>query len=452
MTEIVVIMLVSFVILLGMDVPIAVAIAGATFLCVIAAGGDAAFIVANKLANGVDKFALLAIPFFVLSGLLMGHGGIAHRLMNFASVLVGWLPGGLSYVNTVTCMLFGSISGSAAAAVSSVGGFMIPEMNEKGYPKEFNVAVTTTAATTGLIIPPSNVMIVYSVAAGSVSVAALFLAGILPGILVGLAIMSVCLMRTLQGKLGKGERLPVVGDTKGEQFRSVVGIVWGGFAQAALSLLLVVIVIGGILSGIFTATEAAAIAVAYSFYLAVVHYREVKIGEIPGILLQAGITTAIVMLLIGASSGMSWLLASQNIPQAVSAGLINMSDNPLVLLLVINILLLIVGTFMDMTPAVLIFTPILLPVMQKIGQAWGLSEAEVAIHFGIVIIANLCIGLCTPPVGSCLFIGCSVGKTTIAKITPTLIPFFLAMIGALLLITYWPAISLLVPGWFGLPK
>jgi len=450
--EIIVIMLVSFVILMALDVPIAVTIAGATFLCVVATGGDASFIVANKMANGIDSFTLLAIPFFVLSGLLMGQGGIAHRLINFAAVLVGWLPGGLAYVNAVTCMLFGSISGSASAAVSSVGSFMIPEMNRKGYPKEFNVALTTTAATTGLIIPPSNIMIVYSMAAGSVSVAALFLAGILPGIVMGLAIMGVCLLRTMQGMTGKGERLQVVGNTRGERLRSVMALLWTGFSQAALSLLLVVIVIGGILSGIFTATEAAAIAVAYSFYLAVIHYKEVKLKEMPGILLQAGITTSVVMLLIGASSGMSWILASQNIPQAVSAALLGLSENPIVLLLAINLLLLVVGTFMDMTPAVLIFTPIFLPVMQKIGLIWGLTESEVSIHFGIIIIANLCIGLCTPPVGSCLFIGCGVGRTTIAKVTPQLIPFFIAMIAALLLITYWPALTLLVPGWFGLPK
>ena len=256
----------------------------------------------------------------------------------------------------------------------------------------------------------------------------------------------------MKGDLGKGERLQVVGETRGERVRCVAGLVLAGFSQAGLSLLLVVIVIGGILIGWFTATEAAAIAVAYSFYLAVVHYKEVRWKEIPQILLQTGITTSIVMLLIGASSGMSWLLASQNIPQAVSGALLGLSDNPYVLLLAINVLLLVVGTFMDMTPAVLIFTPIFLPVMQKIGRLWELSEAEVAIHFGILIIANLCIGLCTPPVGSCLFIGCSVGKTSIAKITPTLIPFFVAMIGALLVITYWPAISLMLPGWFGLPK
>jgi tripartite ATP-independent transporter DctM subunit len=452
MTEIVVILVVSFAILLGLNVPIAVAIALATLLSIVAAGGDATYIVANKLANGVDSFALLAIPFFILSGFLMGRGGIARRLMNLAAVLVGWFPGGLAYVNTLTCMLFGSVSGSAAAAVSSVGGFMIPEMDRKGYPREFSVALTTTSATTGLIIPPSNIMIVYSVAAGSVSIAALFLAGILPGLLVGLAIMGVCLLRSMSGELGAGEKLPIVGMTRVARMMSVAWIVWQGIRQAFLSLLLVVIVIGGILSGICTATEAAAIAVVYSFLLAVVYYREVKLREIPGILLQTGVTTAIVMLLIGASAGMSWLLASENIPQSATNALLGLSANPIVLLLTINALLLFVGMFMDMTPAVLIFTPIFLPIMNRIGALWQLTEAEVAIHFGIVIITNLCIGLCTPPVGSCLFIGCSVGNTSIARITPSLVPFVLAMVLALLVITFWPDLVLLVPGWFGQPR
>jgi len=254
------------------------------------------------------------------------------------------------------------------------------------------------------------------------------------------------------GQLGPGEKLPLVGATTGARILSAAGIVWRGFTQAFLSLLLVVIVIGGILSGLFTATEAAAIAVVYSFFLAVVYYREVKLTEIPDLLLQTGVTTAIVMLLIGASAGMSWLLASENIPQTASASLLGLSENPIVLLLTINALLLLVGMFMDMTPAVLIFTPIFLPIMNRIGALWQLTEAEVAIHFGIIMITNLCIGLCTPPVGSCLFIGCSVGNTTIAKLTPSLVPFVAAMVLALLVISFWPGLVLLVPGWFGQPR
>ncbi len=413
-----------FVLLLVMNVPIAVAIALATFVAVLSEGSDPAVVVASNMANGVNSFALLAIPFFILSGHLMGKGGMARRLIDFAGTLVGFLPGGLAYVNTLTCMLFGSISGSAAAAVSSVGGFMIPEMNRKGYNREFNVAVTTTAATTGLLIPPSNIMIVYSVAAGSVSIAAMFMAGVLPGILSGLFIMGVCGWFALRNRYVR-------------EARSSVRDIAIAFKRAFLSLFLIVIVIGGILAGIFTATEAAAIAVVYAFLLSVVVYREIKMKELPRILLDTGITTAVVMLLIGASSGMSWIMTMANIPQTVSAALLGLSDNPVVILLTINVLLLCVGTFMDMTPAVLIFTPIFLPVVTSL----GMNE----VHFGIIMIANLCIGLCTPPVGTCLFIGCGVGQTTIAKVTRTMLPFFGAMAAALLVITYVPAASLWLP-------
>ncbi|WP_372805912.1 TRAP transporter large permease [Pontiella sp.] len=418
------ILIAVFILLLVMNVPIAVAIALASFFAVLAEGIDPSTVIAAKMANGVNSFALLAIPFFILSGHLMGRGGMARRLIDFAGTLVGFLPGGLAYVNTLTCMLFGSISGSAAAAVSSVGGFMIPEMNRKGYNKEFNVAVTTTAATTGLLIPPSNIMIVYSVAAGSVSIAAMFMAGVIPGILTGLFIMLVCGYFAFKYKYECEARSSFV-----DILRS--------FGHAALTLLLIIIVIGGILGGIFTATEAAAIAVVYSFLLSVVVYREIPMKDLPQILLDTGITTAVVMLLIGASSGMSWIMTMANIPQTVSAALLGLSDNPIVILLTINVLLMFVGTFMDMTPAVLIFTPIFLPVVMSLGMH--------PVHFGIMLIANLCIGLCTPPVGTCLFIGCGVGKTTIAKVTATLLPFFGAMIAALMVITYIPAASLWLP-------
>ena len=413
-----------FLLLLVMDVPIAVAIALSTFVAILAEGSDPSVVVAANMANGVNSFALLAIPFFILSGHLMGRGGMAGRLIDFAGTVVGFFPGGLAYVNTLTCMLFGSISGSAAAAVSSVGGFMIPEMNRKGYNREFNVAVTTTAATTGLLIPPSNIMIVYSVAAGSVSIAAMFMAGLIPGIITGLFIMVVCGGFALRNKYPSEPR---------SSFKQILI----SFKRAFLSLFLIVVVIGGILAGVFTATEAAAIAVVYAFLLSVVVYREIKIHELPELLLQTGITTAVVMLLIGASSGMSWIMTMANIPQGVSAALLGLSENPILILLTINILLLCVGTFMDMTPAVLIFTPIFLPVVERLGMH--------PVHFGIMMIANLCIGLCTPPVGTCLFIGCGVGKTTIARVTKTMLPFFASMMIALMVITYVPATSLWLP-------
>ena len=418
MSDVAIVLVVVFLTLLLSNVPVAVAIGTAT-------------LVADRMVNGVSSFSLLAIPFFVLSGILMGRGGMARRLIDFAGALVGRFPGGLAYVNTLTCMLFGSISGSATAAVSSVGGFMIPEMNRKGYNREFNVAVTTTAATTGLIIPPSNIMIVYAVACGTVSIAAIFIAGVIPGILMGLCIMAVCVVYALRHGYRGGDKAPLA-------------MIWLTFRRAFLSLFLMVVIIGGILGGIFTATEAAAVAVAYSLVLALFVYREVKFRDLPEILRQTGVTTAVVMFLIAVSSAMSWIMTISNIPQTISSGLVAITENRIVLLLIINLLLLFVGTFMDMTPAVLIFTPIFLPVVRNLGMS--------DIQFGIMMIANLCIGLCTPPVGSCLFLGCGIGKTSITAVTRPMLPFFGAMLFALLLITFIPALSMWLPDIAGLLK
>jgi len=388
--------------------------------------------VAHKIATGIDSFALLAIPFFILSGLLMGHGGIARRLIDFANVLVGRFRGGLSFVNVITCMLFGAISGSATAAVSAVGGFMIPLMNKMGYDRDFNASVTITAATTGLLIPPSNVMIVYSLATGGfVSIAAIFMAGFLPGLLVGLGLILVSACISIMNNYGKGET-----------FALKEGII--RFFSAIPPLLLVIIVIGGILLGWFTPTEASAVAVLYSLILAVVIYREVKIKDLPKILLQCGVTTSVVFLLIGTSMAMSWVLASENIPQDISAALLSTTSNKVLLLLMINAILLVVGTFMDMTPAVLIFTPIFLPIVEKLGIH--------PLHFGIIIIMNLCIGLCTPPVGTALFLGCGIAGTTVTKVIRHILPFFIAMIITLLICTFVPQISMWIPDKLGFVK
>jgi len=427
----VIVLLVVFCVLLALNVPIAVCIglaAAATIACI--GSIDNGYVeVAQRMSAGIASFPLLAIPFFVLAGVLMGAGGMAQKLMDFASALVGRLPGGLAYVNTLTCMFFGAVSGSATAAVSSIGGFMIPQMEDKGYKREFAVALTATSATTGLLIPPSNIMIVYAVVAGNVSVAALFMAGIVPGIVVGLGLMGASLLYYVRGGVKRiGEAPPLLSSLLG----------------AFPSMLLIVIVLGGILGGVFSATEASAIAVAYALLVGMVFHREVKAGDIPALLLKSAKTTAVVMLLVGTSQAMSWVLAIEQIPQTVSAALLTVSENPLVILLLINLLLLIVGTFMDMTPAVLIFTPIFLPVVMS--PIIGMDPVQ----FGIVLIANLCIGLCTPPVGTCLFVGCSVGKTTIARVVAPAIPFFLAMAVALLLITYVPALSLWLPRLLGL--
>jgi tripartite ATP-independent transporter DctM subunit len=425
----IIVLVVSFVILLVLNVPIAYCMGIATTLAFIVMGLPAPVAVSHKIATGIDSFALLAIPFFILSGLLMGQGGIARRLIEFADALVGRFRGGLAFVNVLTCMLFGAISGSASAAVSSVGGFMIPLMNKMGYHKDFNAAVTITAATTGLIIPPSNVMIVYSLATGgAVSIAGIFLAGFVPGILVGLGLIFVAAMVSIKNNYGKGNK-----------FTFGVGFV--RFLRAVPALLLVVIVLGGILSGWFTATEASAIAVLYSLILAVIFYREVKIKDLPGILLQCGVTTAVVFMLIGTSMAMSWVLASENVPQSISASLLGLTDNKILLLLMINAILLVVGTFMDMTPAVLIFTPIFLPIVTDLGIH--------PLHFGIIIIMNLCIGLCTPPVGTCLFLGCGIADTTVSKVIKHILPFFAAMVITLLLCTFIPWLSLWIPGLFG---
>ncbi|TWT37741.1 Sialic acid TRAP transporter permease protein SiaT [Posidoniimonas corsicana] len=421
----IVLIIVAFFTMLLMNVPVAIAIGGAAFIAILSLGDTpASYVVALRMSSGIAKFSLLAIPFFVLAGQLMGEGGMARRLIEFATTLVGHLKGGLAYVCTLTCMLFGAISGSATAAVSSIGGMMIPEMQRNGYDRDKSVALTTTAATTGLMIPPSNVMIVFAVVAGDVSVGALFLAGVLPGILTGLLLMAACLVTGFSG------------DEQASQ-RSSLREVSRAALAAAPSLLLIVIVLGGILGGVFSATEAAAIAVLYAFLLTFVVYREAPLSALPQMLLRAGVTTSVIFLLIGASQAMSWVLVYQNIPQTISLTLLSLSSNPVVILLIINAVLLVVGAFMDMTPAVLIFTPIFLPVAMELGMD--------PVQFGIMIIVNLCIGLCTPPVGTCLFIGCGVGKTTIARVAWPMIPFLIAMVVALLIITYVPAISLWLP-------
>ncbi|WP_127020472.1 TRAP transporter large permease [Rheinheimera mangrovi] len=420
-----------FFVLLLLNVPISFCIGLAT-LCTMLLSMDllpAVTTLAQRMAGGLNSFALLAIPFFVLSGLLMGRGGIAKRLIEAAMALVGSLPGGLALVNVLSCMLFGAISGSAVAATSAIGSFMVPEMKKQGYDVDYSAAVTAAAATTGMLIPPSNIMIVYAIASGGVSIAALFVAGYLPGILLGIGLMLVCAGYAKMKGYPLAARLPL-------------SLTFSKLAAAIPSLLMIVLVIGGIISGAFTATEAGAIAVVYSFILAVCVYREVKVKELPAILLKSAETTAIVMALIATSAAMSWILSYENIPQTVSQGLLTLSENPLLILLLINIILLVVGAFMDMTPAVLIFTPIFLPVAVELGMS--------PLHFGIMMILNLSIGLVSPPVGSVLFVACAVAKTKLESLIKPLLPMYAAMVVVLLLVTYVPAISEFLPNLFGL--
>lgn len=426
----IILLITVFVVTLFIGVPIAFCIGLSTAAALLASLDPvpALTTVAQRMAAGLDSFALLAIPFFILAGQLMNRGGMASRLVNFAKAMLGMLPGGLAYVNVVASMLFGAVSGSAVAAASAVGGFMAPEMRKAGYDNDFSAAVNVTAATTGLLIPPSNVLIVYSLASGGVSIAALFVAGYLPGILVGLSLIVVAAIWSYRAGYPTSSRVPL-----SEVFRSFLG--------ALPSLLMLIIVIGGIIAGIFTATEAAAVAVLYALILAFI-YREISVGDLPEVLLQTVVTTAIVMLLIGTSIGMSWMLSFENIPQNLTAGLIALTDSKVLLLLIINLILLAVGTFMDMTPAVLIFTPLFLPIAVELGID--------PVHFGIILVLNLCVGLCTPPVGSVLFVGAAIGETTITKLIRPLIPLFIAMVISLLIVTYAPWLSLWLPGLFGL--
>ncbi len=426
----VIVLVLSFIVLLAIGTPVAWSIAISSLLTMLVSfpAIPAFTTISQRMAAGLDSFALLAIPFFVLSGQLMNKGGIAHRLIAFAKTLVGALPGGLALINVIGAMMMGAIAGSAMASASAMGSILGPEMEKEGYSKEFGAAVNITSATIGLVIPPSNVLIVYSLASGGVSIAALFLAGYIPGILTGLFLMIVAMIWAKRKGYKVGER-------------SSLKQVFKTFVDAVPSLFLLIVVIGGIVTGIFTATEASAIAVLYTLILGFI-YKEITLTNLPQILLDSSVTTAIVMLLIGASMSMSWVMSYEKIPQEISNVLLQVSDNKVVILLIINLILLFVGIFMDMTPAVLIFTPIFLPVVTKLGMD--------PIHFGIIMVLNLCIGLTTPPVGSVLFVGVGIAKTTIQKVIKPLIPLFLVMILALFIVTYFPQLSLWLPSLFDL--
>ena len=340
---------------------------------------------------------------------------------------MGSLPGSLAHVNILAAMLFGAISGSAVTAATAVGGMMGPVMEREGYGRDYAAAVNITSSTTGLVIPPSNILIIYSLAAGGVSISSLFLAGYLPGVLVGALLMGVA------GILAVRRGYP-------RSARTSLGEIFRRFWEAIPSLFLLVVIMGGIVGGVFTATEAAAVAVLYALVLAFL-YREISVADLPKILLDSATTTAVVMLLIATSLAMSWVMAYANIPQTLTTALLALTDSPVMILLLINLVLLVVGTFMDMTPAVLIFTPLFLPIAVDLGID--------PVHFGIIMVMNLCIGLCTPPVGTILFVGVGVANTTIERVLKPLLPLFLAMVVALVIVTFVPALSLWLPRLFG---
>ncbi|EBA4738389.1 TRAP transporter large permease [Salmonella enterica] len=420
-----------FVILLAMGAPIGICIVIASFstMMLVLPFDISMFATAQKMFSRLDSFALLAVPFFVLSGMIMNSGGIAARLVNFAKLFTGKLPGSLSYTNIVGNMMFGAISGSAIAASTSIGGVMVPMSAREGYDRGFAAAVNIASAPTGMLIPPTTAFILYALASGGTSIAALFAGGLVAGVLWGVGCMLVTLV------VAKRRNYRVF-------FTVQKGMALKVAVEAIPSLLLIVIIVGGIVQGIFTAIEASAIAVVYTLLLTMVFYRTLKIKDLPSILLQTVVMTGVIMFLLATSSAMSFSMSITNIPAALSDMILGISANKLVILLVITVFLLIIGAFMDIGPAILIFTPILLPIMAKLGVD--------PVHFGIIMIYNLAIGTITPPVGSGLYVGASVGKVKVEEVIKPLLPFYGAIIGVLLLITYIPEITLFLPRLLGI--
>ncbi|WP_042470811.1 TRAP transporter large permease [Bacillus ndiopicus] len=419
-----------FFLVIGAPISISVGIASMLAMFSILDFGNALQASAQRMFTGMNSFTLLAIPFFILAGVIMNNGGIARRLVNCAKVLAGRMPGSLAQTNVLANMMFGSISGSAVAAAAAVGSTMAPMQEKEGYNRNFSAAVNIASAPTGMLIPPSNTLIVFSLVSGGTSIAALFMAGYIPGVLWGIGCMIMAFIIAKRKGYKSDERVP---------FKLAVKV----FIDAIPSLLLIVIVIGGIIKGVFTPTEGSAIAVVYALLLSFL-YRTIKIRDLPKIFMESTRTTAIVIFLIGVSTIMSWVMSFTGIPKLIANSLLGFTDNLIVILLIINIVLLIVGTFMDPTPAILIFTPIFLPIV----MAFGMDP----VHFGIIVVFNLSLGTITPPVGPVLFVGARVAKLKIEQVVKPLIPFFVITVGILLLVTYIPELSLWLPKLLGLVK
>ncbi|AJI82861.1 trap-type C4-dicarboxylate transport system%2Clarge permease component [Yersinia enterocolitica] len=382
-----------------------------------------------QITSGVNKFSLLAIPFFILAGAIMAEGGIARRLVSFAYIFVGFIRGGLSLVNIVASTFFGAISGSSVADTASIGSVMIPEMDKKGYPRDFAAAVTASGSVQAILTPPSHNSVIYSLATGgTVSIAALFIAGILPGLLLSFTLMLMCVGFAYKRGYPKGERVP---------FRQALKI----FVDTLWGLMTVVIIMGGILSGIFTATESAAIACLWSFFVTMFIYRDYKWSELPKLMYRTVKTVTIVMILIGFAASFGAIMTYMQLPERITEFFTSVSDNKYVILMCINIMLLLIGTLMDMAPLILILTPVLMPVTHSLGID--------PVHFGMIMLINLGIGLITPPVGSVLFVASAVSKQKIEQVVKAMLPFYGALLLVLMLVTYIPEISLWLPRVFG---
>lgn len=415
----------SFVLLMVLGMPIAYALGLASLVGAlwIDLPLDAVMI---QLAAGVNKFSLLAIPFFVLAGAIMAEGGMARRLVAFASVAVGFVRGGLSLVNILASTFFGAISGSSVADTASIGSVLIPEMERKGYPRDFATAVTCSGSVQAILIPPSHNAVIYSLAAGgSVSIAALFMAGVLPGLLMGLVLAALCLIIARKKNYPKGERIPL------RQALSIAG-------EALWGLMTMVIILGGILSGVFTANESASIAVLWAFFVTMFIYRDYKWSDLPKLVHRTVKTVTIVMILIGFAACFGYIMTLMQIPLKVTAFFTSLSSDKYVILMLINILLLALGTLMDMSPLILILTPILLPVVKAMGVD--------PVHFGMIMMVNLGMGLITPPVGTVLFVGSAIAKLKIGVVARAMGPFFVALFVVLMMVTYIPWLTLWLPG------
>ncbi|WP_312953805.1 TRAP transporter large permease [Atlantibacter hermannii] len=383
-----------------------------------------------QITSGVNKFSLLAIPFFILAGAIMAEGGIARRLVNFAYIFVGFIRGGLSLVNIVASTFFGAISGSSVADTASIGSVMIPEMERKGYPREYAAAVTASGSVQAILIPPSHNSVIYSLAAGgTVSIATLFIAGVLPGLLLGVGLMVMCMGFAHRRGYPKGERIP---------FKQALKV----FFDALWGLMTVVIIMGGILTGVFTATESAAVACIWSFFVTMFIYRDYKWNELPKLMFRTVKTVTIVMILIGFAAAFGAVMTYMQLPMRITEFFTSLSDNKYVILMYLNIMLLLVGTLMDMAPLILILTPVLLPVTNMLGIN--------PVHFGMIMMVNLGIGLVTPPVGSVLFVASAVSKRKIEEVVRSMLPFYAMLLVVLALVTYVPAISLWLPGVLGM--
>ena len=414
----------GFALLMLLRVPVSFAMLASTLGAALITGTNFSAMI-RQMMDGANNFSLLSIPFFIVMGEFMGAGGISEKIVALANLAVGRFRGGLAYVNVLDSMFFGGISGSAVADVSSLGSMVIPMMKKQGYDEDFAVGLTVTTACQGVLIPPSHNMVIYALAAGGgVSIGTLFMAGMLPGIALGCGMMLMCLLMSKRYNFPKG-----TGVRKGEGLRVLL--------DGILPMMTLVIIMVGTGAGVFTATESSAIACVYTMLLAIVVFRSVRLRDIPAIIRRSLKTLAIVMTLLATAKAFAYMMTELRIPAAISAALLSITDNRYILMLIINLLLLALGCFMDMAPLITIMTPILLPVVTPLGVD--------PVHFGVIMIFNLAVGLCTPPVGSALFVGCAIGRTPIERTARNMLPLYAVMVAVLLLVTYIPEISLLMP-------